>query len=182
MSVSHLKIFNTCILFHGTVWSHSILYTAKTCSVPICSKSISWVVRFLCSSCWNSLWLPAWGSSCSSLVLINQIPCKLTLVLCETVALTHVSDTYKVISDSFQSGMNSILTSVTHHDVPFRVVPLWFYAVALTILAVLQTLLQLTIGITYMVSDWSWISEIPSCEVHFYPYTEQRSQQNKSCK
>jgi len=66
MNVSHLKILNSFISFHGTGWSHTILNTAKTCSVAICSRSISWVVRFIYSSSWNSLWLPAWGSSYSS--------------------------------------------------------------------------------------------------------------------
>jgi len=88
--------------------------------------------------------------------------------------LLMLSDTYKVISESLQSGMSSIFTSVTHHDVPFSVVPFRVYAIALTILPVLQALLQLTVGLTYMASDWSWISEIYSCEVQFYPYTEQR--------
>jgi hypothetical protein len=71
------------------------------------------------------------------------------------MALTHVSDTYKVISESFQSVMNCIIISVTHHDVPFRVVPFQFHAIALAFLPVLQALLQLSVGITYMVSDWS---------------------------
>jgi hypothetical protein len=86
---------------------------------------------------------------------MNQIPHKLALILCEAMALTHVSDTYKVISESFQSVMNCIFTSVTHHDVHFRVVPFRVHAFALAFLPVLQALLQLTIGITYIVSDWS---------------------------
>lgn len=99
------------ILFHGTGRSYTILHTAKTCSVAICSRSISWVVRFIYCSSWSSLWLPSRGSSCSSLVLTNQISYKLALVLCEAMALTHVSDTYKVIAESFESVMNCIFTS-----------------------------------------------------------------------
>jgi len=79
----------------------------------------------------------------------------LALILCEAMALTHVSDIYKVISESFQSVMNCIFTSVTHHDVTFRVVPFRVHAIALALLPVLQALLQLTVGITYMVNDWS---------------------------
>jgi len=42
MNVSHLKILNNFILFHGTGRSYTILHTAKTCSVAICSRSVEW--------------------------------------------------------------------------------------------------------------------------------------------
>jgi hypothetical protein len=71
------------------------------------------------------------------------------------MALTHVSDTYKAISESLQSVMNCIFTSVTHDDVHFKVDPFSVHTFPLAFLPMLQALLHLTIAVTYIVSDWS---------------------------
>jgi hypothetical protein len=182
VNVCHLKKLNSFILFHGTGWSYTILHTVKMCSIAFVAKvSVEWWGLYTYSSSWNSLWLPAWGSSCSSWVLINQISFKLALVLCEAMALAHVSDKYKVISESFQSVMNCISTSVTHHDVPFRVVPFRVYAVALAFLPVLQALLLLTWNHIY--GQWLVLNfrDIQLWGA-FLSVHRGRWQQNKSCK